>query len=56
MGIAEGVSRIDWFEAREGGLNHGAAQQQQQPESVLHRYKNLITNLGGNPNTLAGCY
>ena len=49
MGIAQGVSRIQWFEAQEGGYRMGLLDSNFKPTPGYSALKNLAANLGPKP-------
>jgi hypothetical protein len=49
MGIAQGVSHIEWFEAQEGGYSMGLLDSKAEPRPAYHALKNLAEALGPNP-------
>jgi hypothetical protein len=49
MGIAQGVSQIEWFEAQEGGYSMGLLDGKGEPRPAYHAFKNMVEALGPNP-------
>lgn len=49
MGIAQGVSHIQWFEAQEGGYSMGLLDGKGEPRAAYHALKNLAQALGPRP-------
>ena len=49
MGIAQGVSYIEWFEAQEGGYSMGLLNSSGSPTPAYFALKNLAAQLGPNP-------
>ena len=49
MAIAQGVSCIEWFEAREGGYKMGLLNSSGNPTPAYSALKNLVTTMGSNP-------
>ncbi len=49
MAIAQGVSRIEWFEAAEGGYAMGLLDAQGRPRPAYTALRNLVAQLGPSP-------
>ena len=50
MSIAQGVSRVEWFEAQEGGYSMGLLDSSGAPRPAYAALKNLTAELGRNPH------